>query len=236
MAVKKQATRELNETVRVGTMALAMATQSRGDLEPRLQPGVIEHLAAYLTQVRAGSGAAATSGLGVAAATADKHVSLEDGVSLVHSIRETVKTNLAGNKVVVKAFGVGTRSATSSTASVVKALKAIVQAAVDYPNEAKLAGVLPADLDEAKAAIVALDAKTTAQTAKQLTTKQLAAAELETQLLIEDSIEKVAAAAGLVYRKEPRKLQPFLDLLPSHSSNKAHPAVTPPAKPAEVKK
>jgi hypothetical protein len=87
-----------------------------------------------------------------------------------------------------------------------------------------------------KAALAALDTKTVAQTTKKLTAKQLAAAEVETQLLIEDSIERLAAAAGLVYRKDPKKLQPFLDLLPSHSTNKAHPAVAPATPPADVKK
>ncbi len=233
MAKTKKAIWTVDEAITTGSTTYKLALAHRADLEPRLEAGLIDHLAEDVASLRGDSRGTAVAQTEKSEATADKGAVAAAGFKLAHFIRESVKRNHPSDKALQKAFGVGARTMVEKPSTVATALNGILQAAQNHPDQFKAAGLLPADLVKVKDALTGLDAKVETQSDKKLTSKQATAAKLAVHLRVEAAVGKVLAAAGMAFIEQPEKLKLFEELLPGHAAAPAAKAATPAVKKAD---
>jgi hypothetical protein len=226
-AAKAKKTEWSAETaITTGSNTYKLASQHRADLEPRLEAGLIDHLAEDVATLRGDARGTVVAKVEKTASTSDKGAEAAKAAVLVGAIRKTVKENHADDKAMQKTFGVGTKVVVEKHSTVTKALGLIVAAAANHPDQFRAAGLLPADLERVKAALLSLDTKVETQSEKKLTAKQATAAKLAVHLRVEQAFGKIQAAAGMAFLDQPEKLKLFEELVPGHASAK------PAAKPA----
>src|SRR5690606_6301938 len=133
----------------IGAKALALANEHRAALEPRLPPGVIDGLAASLAELDAKSAAATVVPTALKAATVTQNDAAAAGYQLVSAARRAVSR--VGGRADAKAFGVGEVMRRNSTPQVLSGLAKFLDGATARPEVARAAGILPADVDAARA-------------------------------------------------------------------------------------
>jgi hypothetical protein len=104
--------------------------------------------------------------------------------------------------------------------------------ATRYPDVARGAGLLPSDLDHARALRTALVAADAAQEAKKQSRKTPTAERTQLQRRIEQAVDAIVAAGTLAFVLDPTRAARFRALVPSYGKGKgkrspAAPATTP---------
>lgn len=195
----------VDQTIRAAEGLHPLAVQHRAALEPRLAPGFIDGLAADLASLRSLSAGAVAERSDRSSATISQNDAIKRGAALVSGLRRLLRSGARVDKALQKAFGVGV-DVTPTVGAVSKALEMIINGATRHEAAARAAGVLPADITNARALLAAVGGADQAQEQKKLTAKQATAAakvvhtRLADNLMHLDSVAQVAltpAQAGL---------------------------------------
>lgn len=205
---------KLDVAIRAGREAHTLGVAHRIDLEPRLEAGALDHLDADVVELEAEQSGVAVAQADKTSATAHKGDSAEEGFSVSSSMRDAIRRNHLGDEEILKAFGLKAKVVKEKPSTIVSSLQTLLSGAQAHPEALRAAGVLPSDLDAAKSAVAALTAAGTTQATKKLTAKQATAQRAETQRRVESAVSKLIGAAGLAFRGQPAKLQPFEALVP----------------------
>jgi hypothetical protein len=197
--------------VRAAEQIHPLAVKHRALLEPRLSAGFIDGIKADADAVRAASDAAADARGTTRSATISQNEALDLGAKLVSRIRALVRTGQPTNKALWRDIGVGTRT-NGSVARVTAALTQVLNAANRFPAELRAAGVLPGDLDEARAALSALVAADSSQEGKKVSSRQATQALNATRVRLENNLMHLASVAAASLPAADARL--FADALP----------------------
>jgi hypothetical protein len=200
--------------------ALELAKAHNTKLEPRLPAGFFDLLRTDVATVR-GSGDVLAVRATKKAATITQDEAVRQGFELVGALRATVRTGAPRNKVLWKAFGVGS-TLSPTVRSVSAALGTVQAAATRFPSETAAVGLLADDMQRAQTLAAAIASADSVQEASKLTSKQATAqlnaaiARLTANLGHLASVARVALPANVA--------QSFSALVPSGSKKKPAPA------------
>jgi len=217
MEQNKKPAWKIEETITSGTEAHELATRFKPELEPRLGAGVIDGLGADTQELRGNASDAASTRVGAKAATLDEGTALRNGALIVAAVRATIRRTFAADKAIQRSFGVGAPVNANSIGSVAAGLRIVLSAADKNPEAAREAGILPADLDDARTALAALVTADQDQAGHKLTAKQATARRAATQLRVEAAVLKIVGVATLAFRNRPDVLAQFAAVIPSRS-------------------
>lgn len=166
-------------------------------LSPRLEPGLVEQLAA--DRVFLGDDSDARPLTAQKVATATEREIAEDGHDLVMAIRNAVARSPNAGAALRKAVGIGERLRKSDTDGIVRALHAIVT----HAESLRAVGVHNDDVAEASALAASLRAADDAQGASKNARSDATEARLAAHLRIEKAIDSISSKGVLAFRKEP---------------------------------
>lgn len=206
-----------------------LAVKHRAAIEPRLPAGFIDGIKADADAVRAASDTAADSRGSKRGATINQNDALAAGTRLIGSIRALVRTGQPSAKQLWRDLGVGLAT-NGSVGRVTAGLTQILNASTRFPAELRAAGVLQADLDQARAALTALVAADSTQEQKKLTAKQATQVLTATRVRLENNLVHLASIAAASLPAADARL--FADLLPRSASGKSKRERVAPAAPA----
>lgn len=197
----------------IGVKALELAKEYRSVLEPRLPPGIIDGLSAGLAELDTKKAAAAVVPTALKAATLTQNDAAAAGYQLVSAARRAVSR--VGGKADAKAFGVGEVMRRNSTPQVLTGLAKFLDGATARPEVARAAGILPADLEAARALRLQLVDADAAQ--GQLKAKRLpaTAARDAAAKAVASHVDAILAAADIAFYAQPEILALFHSVVPS---------------------
>jgi hypothetical protein len=231
MATKTTTKWKTSDVSRIGRGALALALEQRAALEPRLAPGLLDGLSADLDAFEGKRSAATLASEALREATRTQDAAAKAAHEFLIAARAAIARSGA-TAAQRTAFGLQIRMRPEKVSSVVAGLDAFLDAATRYPDVARGAGLLPSDLDHARALRAALVAADAAQEAKKQSRKTPTAERTQLQRRIEQAVDAIVAAGTLAFVLDPARAARFRALVPSYGKGKgkrspAAPATTP---------
>ncbi len=204
------------ETVRLGFAMHEEASRHQTDLAPRVDAALLATLLADSLELRdASAGASGARATSQAATQAQKHV-LRKGGALIAAVRNAVRRVHHPDKALQRKFGVGL-TVQQTVPSVLAGLQVIVAAAEEYPAETTAARITDADLAAVRAARDELSSADEHQERSKVSARQATARRRATQLRVQESVARILAAAGIVFRDRPDVLARFTAVVPTRS-------------------
>jgi hypothetical protein len=209
--------------VTAAEQALELAKTHGPALEPRLAAGFFDLIRTDVATVRANGDVQSVRST-KKAATMSQNDAVRQGFDLVSAIRAAIRSGAPKNKVLWRAFGVGS-TVSPTVRSVSGALSTILGAASRFPSEIAAVGILADDVQRAQTYATAIASADSVQEASKLTSKQATAqlnaalARLSSNLTHLASIARVALPA--------KAAAEFAAILPSSSRKKPAPAPAP---------
>jgi hypothetical protein len=214
------------ETIRLGFAMHEEASRCQADLAPRVDAALLATLLAdsfELRDVAAGTCSARASGR--AATLAQRHA-IRKGAALVSAVRGAIRRVHRTDKAVQRKFGVGL-VVQYLVPSVLASLQVILAAAGQCPAETAAAGITDADLVAVREARDALSTADEHQERSRLGARQATAQRRSRQLRVEQSVARILAAAGIVFRDRPDVLARFTAIVPTRTKRVRAPDVGP---------
>jgi len=209
----------LPDAVRRGQDALVLCIEYRATLEPRLSAGLIARIEEDLGLLEgspADRQAAKTVKKGKTGAERDLASEGHDWVMLVRNLAQRSTGIAAGT---LTALGVGENISDKNTNAVQGAMGAILAALDADPDLPPKLGLVPDDLEEARALASALGGADQAQTASENVRKAKTFDKNVTQLRLEAAVDEVSSRGQMAYRKDAVVRARFAALVAtSHSS------------------
>ena len=187
----------------IANATLALTAEFRSDLEPRLAAGLIDHLAANVAAFDGKRAQASNAPVALKAATRTQDAASSAGFALVSGVRRSLARLPSATKADKKAFGVGEPLRKGSVPQVLAGLDALLAAAADRTAVARAAGLLPADLDGARALRVQLAGADTTQSTLKVTKSSATAARNVLAAEIAADVDAVLAAASIAFHARP---------------------------------
>lgn len=230
MASKTNTKWPTSDLSRIGRGALALALEQRVALEPRLPAGLLDGLAADLDAFDGKRTAAVIASEALRAATRTQNAAARTALDFLSATRGAVARNGA-SAAERAAFGLSLRPNANKIATVVAGLDAFVDGATRFPDVARDCGLLPADLDQARALRTALSTADADQETRKQTRKAPTAERVALQRRIEKAVDAIAAAGAVAFLLDPGLVQRFRALIPA-SAKRSTRARTPAAPPA----
>lgn len=184
-------------TIRVGTQLFELATkpQFQAELVTRLAAGFIEGIGADVSALRLATGTKAATHSQKESATVSQNVALAEGHRLVVQLRGLVRTGAPADKGLWRAFGVG-KDPTKSVTSVSGALSTVIDGIIKNQEKARAAGILPADLDQARVFFTSLEAVDSSQEHKKISAKASTAEVNRLLARLKVNLTHLASVAG----------------------------------------
>lgn len=222
---------EIQKALAAGREALALAKEQKEAVEPRLQAGALDGLAADLAQLdglRSGRPARTTLVHGL---TGSQKEIAKRGAKWVNAIRGSVKRHGAGEGL-RGAVGVGQPVRSGLATSVTTALETILDAAKERPDEIRACGILDADLQNGQALLSALAGARATQDEGMTGKKDLTTLKDKVQVRLEAAVESISSSGYLEFLdRDPLLAQRFADLIPNSGGGDGDEG-EPPADPA----
>ena len=212
---------EQEDLFRSGNEMTLLAEEYRPRLEPRCEAGLIEGLKADVPLLFTKQEATTNVRTDKQALTLSQNDALEKGAKVLSLLRNSVRSHLGADKEVQKAFGIGKTINPGSVVSVAAGLKKMIDAAADYPEKTRAAGILPEDvelLQRMHDALVAADGK---QENKKVSSKNTTAERNATQARIESALDKIFDVSQFVFRDEPEISIRFENAMPKPRASKS---------------
>jgi len=202
----------------VGREALSLAEEFKSQLEPRLGAGVLDGLKCDLDAFD-GKRSDASNALGtLKLATRQQEEAIAHAIAFLSAARQAVVR--AGASVAQRtAFGTTKKYKANNVSSVVGALDAFLVGAEKFTDFVRAAGVLPSDLDTAKALRTALIGADQSQEAQKSKRKEPTLQRNAAQLRIESAITAIINAGRLAFLTKPDVAARFKALAPSSGSS-----------------
>lgn len=207
------------ETTQAGLKAHNLAVTHKAVLEPRLAPGVVDGLAADLTQIGIVVPGAVQTRTVARTAKVSQDVALAQGYALVSAIRAAVVRAKAAADV-RKAYGVGAKVNALVVKDVKASIATIVARAEANPSEARSLGILQKDIDALKADNDAITAADEDQEKKRATAPQSTKARNQTLVRIIEATDRIAGAGILEFAKDEAIRAEFQALIGAGLPNK----------------
>lgn len=211
----------------IGNAALALAVEFRAELEPRLDPGLIDHLRANLVAFDGSRSDATNAPAALKVATRTQDAAAKAGYELVAGVRRAIARAPGVSKADHKAFGVGEKIRIGSVPQVLAGLDAIVRSTTERPAIARAAGILPADIEGARAIRLRLAGADGVQATIKETKKSSIASRNALASSISSDVDAVLAAASVAFYARPEVGARFGALVPG--KGRKAPPPTPPS-------
>ncbi len=216
----------LSDLPRVGRAALALAQENKAAIEPRLEAGLLDGLAADLDALDGKRAAVPLAREGLREATRNQDGAAQSALEFLSAARGAVSRSGAA-AAQRAAFGLKLKLNPGKVSSVVSALEAFIDGAARYPDAARGAGLLTADVDQARALRGALVTADALQEAKKETRKSPTAERLLLQKRVEKSIDSIINAGRLAFITQPAISARFKTLVPGAPKRPAGPVAVP---------
>ncbi len=208
------------DTIRVGRGALALVTEHRAAVEPRLEAGLVDGLAADLPVLEDKAAAAIGAPEVLRAATRTQDAAAAAAHAFLVAAREAIARSGATEAQRAE-FGLRLRVKPSSVPSVVAALDKFIEGATKHPAAARAASTLPSDVDTARALRAALTSADEVQETQKVARKAPVVDRNAAQLRVERAVEAIAAAGVLAHLHDPAVAALFRALRPASPKSKA---------------
>lgn len=207
----------------IGLKAFELAGKYKKALEPRIPSGLIEGLKEDVDKLGAMGGENPKATARVKGFTGSQKDALIAAFKWCLVIREALKRGKAPDAV-KKAAGVGALFPNRRVSVGVAAVNAIVETYDRFPEEFRVCGVLPDDMNEGRSLLVTLQSADAGQEAEKLNKKSATAARNALRMRIEAAVDRIIGAAGMAFLGQPDVLKLFTDLIPGTGKKKAKPA------------
>jgi len=216
------------QAVFAGEETLKLLDTHGSDLAPRLTGGVVDQLTADVPALAGALSTRPAFAQEAKAATRTERELAKDARLLAARLRDQIKHTAPAGAPVLKAAGVGARTAAAKTSSVVASVESIIKAAQDHPDEFRAARILDTDVKECQVIHDALLAADRAQQQALISKKELTRQQAALQLRVEDAVIAVSLAGAIQFRKDAALVARFEDLVPKVSRKVQKPVpVTP---------
>lgn len=193
---------------------LALTAEFRADLEPRLAAGLIDHLAANLAAFDGKRAQASNAPVALEAATRTQDAASAAGFALVSGVRRSLARLPSATKADKKAFGVGERLSSRSVPQVLAGLDALLAASAERTAVVRAAGLLPADLEDARSLRAQLSGADDAQSTLKATKTSATAARNALAAAIALDVDAILAAASIAFHARPDVAARFEAVVP----------------------
>lgn len=198
----------------VGNGALEIMDEYRAELEPRLAAGLIDGLRADVAAFDGKVSAAKRAPAELRALTLDQNAAARAGHAFVVAVREAI-TRAGGTAGERKTFGAGLRIHARSVGDVHAGLDAILDGAAKFPELARRAGLLEADLTAARALGASLAGADAVQKRKKEGRKTPVARRTGIARRIEAAVDAIISVALVRFFARPEVAARFRALVPS---------------------
>lgn len=217
MAKDSKPAKQFASIIQTGIKAQGLAEGHRADIEARLPAGLIDGLGADLQALGQLVPAATQVRHESKGATAGQNTALESAYALVTAVRTAIQRS-GQSKDVQKRYGVGAKVNARVVKDVIAATRVIVDRVDAAPDEARAAGVLPADIDALRAAETALRAADVAQETKRASTPLSTKARNQASRRVLSAIDRIAGAGILAFASDATVRARFEALLGAGNS------------------
>ena len=214
---------EIEATRRSGEQVVELLKSDRFKIEPRVAAGLIDGLIADLPLLRDIAVWVADARQAKKAATKGTTNAAELLLALVMAGRTTIKLNKLDAEVCARA-GVGKSMNIKVVKSVLDGAEMMVQAYAQFPDQLRIAGVLPADIERIQALRAQLTTVDVAQEGAKLSSKEKTAARNEAHRRVKAAIAAIVGAAGLAFVDNADRLALYQAVIPVKSAKKKDPA------------
>jgi hypothetical protein len=218
---------EIEVTRSFGEQLKALIKSDRAKLDPRVPPGCIDGMIADLPLLRSDALDAVDARQARLAATKGQGNAASVLYELVMAARFSCKLSKLDSEVLSR-MGVGKPMQTKVVKSVLQGAQLVVQAYAQFPDQMRLAGLLPADMDRIQALTAQLTTADDVQEATKLTSKEKTAARNAAHKRVKNAIATIIGAADLAFLDNPERRALYRALLPTKRSA-GKPAPTPEA-------
>ena len=219
---------------RAGLKAYELAQEFKAELGPRVPAGLVEGLQEDLQALSAAGDQGVSKIAEVKGFTGGEKQAREKAVALASSIRESLRRAKAPASV-LKGAGVGTKFSSTSVEGATASLTTVLDAYEKSPDSFREAGVLPEDMDAARALLAALTVADRNQETAKIKKTQTTVQRNALRRRVEAAVDRIRGAGILHFRDQPATAARFSALVPSGGSGGGGVAEEGP-KPAETTK
>lgn len=224
MAAKtRKPNKSFTDLTQAGEKAHLLALKYRAEVEPRLDPGVIDGLRADLDGLAGEVSNTKAAKSSAKASTAAQDTRLADAHSVLSAIRNAVRkgTNAAD---VRRAYGLGTKLNAGVVSSVLASGKVAIARARKEPTEARALGILDADLNELEALLAAADAADKSQEKTLAASPATTAQRNAMAQRVADAVTSISAKGVLAFARNEQVREQFDALDDGPSGKRLAPA------------
>jgi hypothetical protein len=193
---------DVEQTKQRGARALELAVQYRTQVEPRLPAGTIDGLRTDLAAVNVVVPNADGARVQKRAATATERAAATAIVRHIGHLTDAVKHAHAGDKAVLRAWGVGARINAEVTRTVLARGDQVVARARAFPAEMRAAGILDVDVTALDTALTGLRGADSNQAVIVSSAKDATRERNETLVRIQMATHNVAVVGRVAFSAE----------------------------------
>lgn len=198
---------------RAGLKAYELAQEFKVELGPRVPAGLLEGLHEDLNTLSAAGDQRQTKIAEVKGFTGGEKQAREKAAALASSIRESLRRAKAPASV-LKSTGVGTKFQATSVEGATASLTTVVDAYEKNPDPFREAGVLPEDMDAARALLAALSAADRNQETAKIKKTQTTVQRNALRMRVEAAVDRIRGVGILHFRDQPATAARFAALVP----------------------
>lgn len=213
---------DIDETIRGSTQLGHLVAQHRGELESRLAAGTIEGLDADTDVLRGKQRGVKDARSDKKASTESQQQKLAEAADIISTFRQSVRSHYPTNPEVRQAFGVGERLDPRSMDSVTSAIEMFVTEATEHAEVARVAAILPSDVELLAETLSELNGGDEVQEGKKVGSRKATQERNAAHLRVEDTMTRIVAVARIVFRKQPDILEQFEATLPTTRGSRKH--------------